>query len=569
MKIVTREVPDAARNALIAGGVHPVLARLFASRGVETTSDLGQELADLLPPAGLRGIADAATRLAKAADDAQPVLVVADYDCDGATACAVAVRGLRMLGLQVDYLVPNRFEHGYGLTPAIVDLAATHPRLGKPALLITVDNGIASIDGVERATRSGIDVLITDHHLPGEVLPAATAIVNPNQPDCEFVSKNLAGVGVMFYVLLALRALMRKQGYFSSRPEPQLQSLLDLVALGTVADLVRLDRNNRLLVAAGLRRIRGGAAQPGIAALFAVAGRDARKAACTDLGFSIGPRINAAGRLSDITIGIECLLAEDSQRAHELATLLDEINRKRREIETRMRDQALDDVTDIPSARRTLVVHRDTWHEGVVGLVASRLKERLHRPVVAFAAASAEPGMLRGSGRSIPGVHLRDMLDLVSKRAPGLITRFGGHAMAAGMTMPVASLARFEQEFEQAVAQATDPAMFDAQLFTDGSLAGKELELSLVDEIEQQVWGQGFPPPLFSDTVQVLSQRLINQRHLRAELLLDGRRIAAIAFGRTQSLPSPARIAYRLLRDDYRGLASVQLAIEAVEAAQA
>lgn len=565
MKIHAREVPDAARDALMADGVHPVLARLYAARGIETTGQLGQDLAALLPPDGLRGISAAAARLAQAADTGQSVLVVADYDCDGATACAVAVRGLRMLGVQVDYLVPNRFEHGYGLTPTIVELAAAHPRLGKPDLLITVDNGIASIDGVERATQLGIDVLITDHHLPGDALPAAAAIVNPNQPGCEFASKNLAGVGVMFYVLLALRALLRERGDFADRPEPALQSLLDLVALGSVADLVRLDRNNRLLVAAGLRRIRAGGAQPGVAALFAVAGRDTRKAACTDLGFSIGPRINAAGRLADITIGIECLLAKDPQRAHELATTLDEFNRQRREIETQMRDEALDDVTDIPSARRTLVVHRNTWHEGVIGLVASRLKERLHRPVVAFAAASAEPGMLRGSGRSIPGVHLRDMLDLVSKRAPGLITRFGGHAMAAGMTLPSDALAQFEWEFDQAVSEAADPTVFDAQLATDGALAGSELDLALLDEIERQVWGQGFPPPLFSNTVRVLSQRLIKDRHLRAELLLDGRRIAAIAFGRTESLPSPARIAYRLLRDEYRGLASLQLAIEAAE----
>ncbi|MEK9720322.1 MAG: DHH family phosphoesterase, partial [Quisquiliibacterium sp.] len=394
LKIVERAVPPAAQATLLQAGVHPVLARLYAARGIDSAGELEQDLAGLLAPSTMAGIEPASARLADAAESGDPVLVIADYDCDGATACAVAVRGLRMLGAQVDYLVPNRFEHGYGLTPAIVDLAAKHPRLGKPALLVTVDNGIASIDGVEHAASLGIEVLITDHHLPGEALPKASAIVNPNQPGCRFASKNLAGVGVMFYLLLALRALLRDRGAFSNRTEPALQSLLDLVALGTVADLVRLDHNNRLLVAAGLRRIRAGTAQPGVAALFAVCGRDSRKAACSDLGFSIGPRINAAGRLADITIGIECLLTDDPRHAQELARTLDQINRQRREIETRMRDEALEDVTEQPTQMRTLVVHRADWHEGVVGLVASKLKEKHHRPVVAFATASAEPGML-------------------------------------------------------------------------------------------------------------------------------------------------------------------------------
>ena len=562
--ILTRPVPEPARSALERAGLHPVLARLYAARGVEDRTQLDPDLRGLLPPDGLKDIDVAARLLADAIDSDRPVLIVADYDCDGATACAVAVRGLRMMGARVDYLVPNRFEHGYGLGPAIVDLACAHPRLGRPALIVTVDNGIASVEGVDRARTLGIDVLVTDHHLPGERLPEAAAIVDPNRTDCPFPSKHLAGVGVMFYVLLALRARLRAAGRFAGRPEPPLQTLLDLVALGTVADLVRLDRNNRLLVGAGLRRIRAGQACPGVRALFEAAGRDPRNAGCGDLGFALGPRINAAGRLEDITIGIECLLADDPGLAAELAARLDAINRERREIEADMREQAVADAGAPGAGQRTLVVCREGWHEGVVGLVASRLKDLHHRPTVAFAPASGEPGMLRGSGRSIPGVHLRDTLDLVSKRHPAMIARFGGHAMAAGLSLPAAALDDFAQAFEQAILESADPACFERSLLTDGPLAPDELALELAEAIDLGVWGQGFPPPLFSDLVEVAGQRLVKDRHMKLELSLAGRRVDAIAFGRTEPLPRRARIAYRLERNSFRGLVSLQLIVEAV-----
>ena len=565
MRIVARAVPEAARERLSSAGVHPVLARVLAARGVNDPKELGTELRDLLAPDAMLGIDAAATLLADTLDRAQPILVVADYDCDGATACAVAVRGLRMLGARVDYLVPNRFVHGYGLTPPIVDLAVNHPRLGRPALIVTVDNGIASLEGVERARELGIGVLVTDHHLPAERLPRAAAIVDPNQPGCPFPSKHLAGVGVMFYVLMALRAELRRRGAFESRQEPPLQSLLDLVALGTVADLVRLDRNNRLLVAAGLRRIRAGRACEGVKALFAAAGRDARQASCQDLGFSLGPRINAAGRLSDITHGIECLLADDAARAAEMARELDSMNRERREIEQDMREQALADAGEPPPHRRTLVVHRENWHEGVVGLVASRLKERHHRPTIAFAPSAGDPQQLRGSGRSIAGVHLRDVLDLVSKRAPRMITRFGGHAMAAGLTLPASQLAAFTEAFEQAVIDSADPACFEGELATDGALAAAEMDLALADLLEDLVWGQGFAPPLFEGVFEVGAQRLLKDKHLRLELRLGGRRFGAIAFGRTEPVPRTARIAFRLSRNEYQGLAELQLVVEAIE----
>ncbi len=560
-----REVPEPDARALEAAGVHPVMARLLAARGVRHVEELGTDLSDMLAPEGMLGLDTGAELLARAAERQDPVLVVADYDCDGATACAVAVRGLRALGLRVDYLVPNRFEHGYGLTPAIVDLALEHPRLGRPALIVTVDNGVASVDGVARANELGIAVLVTDHHLAGEQLPAAAAIVDPNQPGCPFPSKNLAGVGVVFYLLLALRAELRRRGAFSGRAEPPLQSLLDLVALGTVADLVRLDRNNRLLVAAGLRRIRAGRAQPGVAALFEAAGRDPRRASCADLGFALGPRINAAGRLADIALGVECLLTDDRERASALAAELDAINRQRRDIEVKMREEALADADELPAGRLSLVVFRDAWHEGVIGLVASRLKDRHHRPVVAFARSASDESLLRGSGRSIAGVHLRDLLDLVSKRHPGMILRFGGHAMAAGLTLKAADLDRFSAAIEEAIGSFADDAAFEPNLLTDGGLGADEFDLRLVDEIEGAVWGQGFPAPVFSDVAQVLSQRLVKERHLRVELRLQGRRMSGIAFGRTDPLPPIARIAYRLARDEYRGLAELRLLIEAAQ----
>jgi single-stranded-DNA-specific exonuclease len=517
----------------------------------------------LLAPPRLSGAEAAARRLADAIEANERLLIVADYDCDGATACAVGLRGLRALGAgaaQVDFLVPNRFEYGYGLTPELVAAAARH-RAGRPDLLITVDNGIASVDGVEAANALGIEVLITDHHLPGARLPAARAIVNPNQPGCGFPSKHLAGVGVMFYVLLALRAELRARGRFTENTQPRLDSLLDLVALGTVADVVRLDRNNRILVAAGLARMRAGRMQPGIAALFQVAGRDARLARPADLGFALGPRINAAGRLADMSTGIACLSADDFDEALRLARQLDELNRERRAIEVDMQTDALADLDGAALARRrTITLFNEGWHPGVVGLVASRVKERFHRPTIAFAADGEDK--LRGSGRSIDGVHLRDTLDLVTKRAPELIEKFGGHAMAAGLTLRAQALPAFTEAFEQAPRAGADVALFERVIDTDGPLAAGEISLDLVEAIDRQIWGQGIAPPLFDNEFVVLEQRLIKNQHLKLAVELQGQRFNAIWFRHAETLPTRARLAYRPQADDFQGVRRVTLVIE-------
>ncbi|HLS57360.1 MAG TPA: single-stranded-DNA-specific exonuclease RecJ [Zeimonas sp.] len=574
--ITVREVPPRAFEQLVAAGVSPVMARLLAARGIDDAEHLSRDLARLAPPDAMKGLDSAARLLADALAAGERICIVADYDCDGATACAVAIRGLRALGAfaaQVDYLVPNRFEHGYGLTEPVVELAARHPRLGRPDWLITVDSGIANVEGVAAARAAGMRVIVTDHHLPAQTLPPADAIVDPNQPGCEFPSKHLAGVGVAFYLLLALRAELRRRDPGGAAARAPLQRLLDLVALGTVADLVRLDANNRLLVAAGLQRIRAGAACAGIRALLRVAGRDHRRASSSDLGFAIGPRINAAGRLADISLGIECLVTDDEARAAELAGALDAINRERRGIESAMRDEALAALDELPglgAGRKSVVLHRAGWQEGVVGLVASRVKERVNRPTVALAASAADPALLRGSGRSIAGVHLRDVLDLVDKRAPGLLLRFGGHAMAAGLTLHASRLDQFALLLEQAVDAFADPSCFAATLQTDGPLPAADIGLPLVDVLEGEVWGQGFPPPLFSDEFAVLRQSVVGGRHLKVQLrAAAGQRLDAIAFARTDPLPSSARIAYRLMRDEYQGLANVRLVIEAVEPATA
>ena len=583
-----RQRPYAAEAAaaLRAAGLPPLLARLYAARGVSAADELAHGLSDLEAPERLRGIEGAAALLAGALAARSRILVVGDYDCDGATASAVGVLGLRMMGADVDYLVPNRFEYGYGLTPEIVRLALSHPRLPRPQVLVTVDNGIASVEGVAAARAAGLRVLVTDHHLPGDTLPDADAIVNPNQPGCAFTSKSLAGVGVMFYVLLGLRARLRSAGAFAQRPEPPLQELLDLVALGTVADVVRLDRNNRLLVAAGLRRIRAGRARPGIAALLRVAGREQRRASATDLGFALGPRINAAGRLADMSLGIECLLATDASKALEFATRLDEVNRERREIEADMRAQALADVDPGDAAERHgLVLYRPEWHQGVIGLVAARVKERHHRPTIAFAPADAQASAasaasaasfasaapaaagearLKGSGRSIPGVHLRDALDLVSKRLPGAIDRFGGHAMAAGLTLRADALAAFTAAFDRAVEELADAGCFSPCIDVDGELADDELSLSAVDLLDGEIWGQGFPAPAFVGEFDVTGQRLLKDRHLKLELRRGAVRVGAIAFGRREPLPARARLVFRLSRDEWQGRARVSLLIEHV-----
>jgi single-stranded-DNA-specific exonuclease len=550
---------DAARR-LAAEGIAPPLARVLAARGVTAMRELELATRDLIAPLRLSHVDDAARLLADRIEAGARLLIVADYDCDGATACALGLRGLRAMGANVAYLVPNRFEYGYGLTPEIVDLAAAIPA-GKPSLLITVDNGIASVAGVARARELGIDALITDHHLPGERLPAAAVIVNPNQRGCGFPSKHLAGVGVMFYVLLALRAELRARGRFTEATQPRLNTLLDLVALGTVADVVPLDRNNRILVAAGLERIRNGQAQPGIAALFQVAGRTVRTARASDLGFAVGPRINAAGRLTDMTVGIECLATDDPARALDLARQLDQLNRERRAIEAGMQ---LDALTELDEAdlvgRRTITLFNEGWHQGVVGLVASRVKERHHRPTIAF--ARADERSLRGSGRSIEGVHLRDVLDLVTKAAPEMIEKFGGHAMAAGLTLPHENFEGFRQAFEAATRASAEAELFTRRIATDGPLAAPEINLPLIEAIDRQIWGQGFAPPLFDNEFAVAGQRLLKEAHLKLALELDGRRFDAIWFRRTEPLPTRVRLAYRPVADEYQGQRRVSLHVE-------
>ena len=581
--LAQRDVPPRIAFALEQAGVHPLLARLFASRGVRSADELDDGLARLLAPATLKGTAQAAVLLADAIAAGQRICIVADYDCDGATACAVALRGLVMLGAapaSVGYVVPDRAVHGYGLTPAIVDLAmAQHPgpgpdRTGPPAVLVTVDNGIASIAGVAHARALGLRVLVTDHHLPalgasGQVqLPDADVIVNPSQPGCTFESKALAGVGVMFYVLLALRAEQRARGLFDAATQPRLDALLDLVALGTVADVVKLDGNNRRLVAQGLKRVRAGRMQAGVAALFAAAGRSPARAAGFDFGFALGPRINAAGRLADMTLGIECLTTDDPARAAELAQQLDAINRERRVVEADMRLQAellLDrllalqgDVTATPPA---LVLYDAEFHEGVVGIVAGRLKDQLHRPT--FVLARGQDGLLKGSGRSIAGFHLRDALDLVSKRHPGVLKRFGGHAMAAGCTLDEADLATFANALRQVAQEWLQPAALARCLATDGPLGLEYFNVGTVAQLDAQVWGQGFEAPLFCDEVDVLAQRLVGEKHLRLRVRHAGQLRDAIWFGHAQPLPARVRLAFRLNVDEYQGQQRLQMVVEA------
>ena len=561
-RIVTRRTPHAAQQRLEYEGVHPLLARLYAARGIGRAEELDTSLAALLDPAQLKGAAEAATLLADAIAAKRRLLIVADYDCDGATACAVGVRALSAFGADVSYLVPNRFDYGYGLTPEVVRLAAER----KPDIIITVDNGIASVEGVAEAKRLGIGTLITDHHLPGDELPAADCIVNPNQPGCGFPSKSIAGVGVMFYVMLALRAELRKRGAFSVSAEPNLAALLDLVALGTVADVVKLDRNNRILVAQGLARLRQGKMQPGLRALFRVAGRESDRASTFDLGFALGPRLNAAGRLSDMSLGIECLITDDLGRALNIAQQLDQLNRERRVIETDMQEQAQAFLATIDASERaSLSLYDPAWHQGVIGILASRVKDKLHRPVIAF--ARGNEGELKGSGRSIAGLHLRDALDLVSKRAPGLLLRFGGHAAAAGLTLREEDLARFEALFEETVRGLVGPAELTRTLETDGPLEAGWMSLESARMLEGEIWGQGFPAPMFSDEFQVDKQRILKDRHLKLTLRKGAARFEAIQFNFAESAPPVVRAAYRLAVNEFNGLASVQLVLEHIEPA--
>ena len=561
MKIVERPYAEASRRALLDAGMHPVLARVYAGRNIRTAAELAYGVDGLLAPGSMKGLEKAAALLADSIAEGKRLLIIADYDADGATACAVGIRALRSFGANVAYLVPDRFKLGYGLSPELVELAAQR----KPELLITVDNGIASVEGVARAKSLGIATLITDHHLPGPELPAAECIVNPNQPGCDFPSKGLAGVGVMFYVVLALRAELRRRGRFAEGKEPNLAALTDLVALGTIADVVPLDANNRNLVSQGLKRIRAGRCAPGIAALMRAAGRPLAEASSFDLGFVVGPRLNAAGRLADMSLGIECLITDDEARAANCAQELDRLNRERRNIEASMLTQALAALEQASATEGNTFFHPE-WHQGVVGIVASRLKDRLHRPVICFARAEeAGVAVLRGSGRSIAGLHLRDALDVVSKRAPGLIRRFGGHAMAAGLTIAVADYERFAGEFERTVDELL-PA--DARLRvveTDGALDSMHFSLEVARLLEAGIWGQGFPQPVFCDNFLVENQRVVGERHLKLWLVKNGRRIEAMRFGALDPLPGRVRAAYRLSVNEFNGLKNIQLNVEHYE----
>ncbi|MDO8285569.1 MAG: single-stranded-DNA-specific exonuclease RecJ [Rhodoferax sp.] len=568
MNIIPRDIPPRSVWVLEQAGIHPLLARLYAARGVTGTEELDDALAKLLPPSSMLGLPEAATLLADAIAQDKRLCVVADYDCDGATACAVAVRGLKLLGAQhVAYIVPDRIVDGYGLTAPI----AQRVKDSGADVLITVDNGIASMDGVAHARSLGLQVLVTDHHLPAAELPDADVIVNPNQPGCAFASKSIAGVGVMFYVLLALRSELRARGVLDAATQPKLDTLLPLVALGTVADVVKLDANNRRLVAQGLKRVRALAMPAGIASLFVASGRSAPVATTFDFGFALGPRINAAGRLSDMTLGIECLLTDDPARADELAKTLDGINRERRVIEGDMREQAMqiaeslfDEGDEPPPA---ICVFDPDFHEGVVGIVASRIKDKLHRPAFVFA-ASAAPGKeheLKGSGRSIPGFHLRDALDLVAKRHPGVLLRFGGHAMAAGCTIHEDGLDTFEQGLIDVAQEWLDAATLTRRLETDGPLAPEYRRVDLVDTLHKEVWGQGFAAPTFSEEVEVLSQRLVGEKHLALKLKHQGQPVDGIWFGHTEPLPARVTLAYRLDADEWNGVRRVRFLVEGAQ----
>jgi single-stranded-DNA-specific exonuclease len=564
MRIEARPLPAVLPDL---GALPPLLTRLYAARGVQSAAELDKGLARLIPYQQLKGMPEAVELLVQGLQQGQRMLIVGDFDADGATASTVGVLGLRMLGAaHVDYLVPNRFEYGYGLTPEIVAVALER----QPQLLITVDNGISSVEGVAAAKAAGLTVLVTDHHLPGAELPAADAIVNPNQPGCEFPSKALAGVGVMFYVLLALRARLREMGWFTAqRPEPNLGELLDLVSLGSVADVVPLDANNRILVHQGLARIRAGRARPGLRAILEVAGRDHRRITSTDLGFILGPRLNAAGRLDDMSLGIECLLCEDEALARDMAVQLDQLNQDRKAIEQGMQREALAQLKDLPLEDMPfgLCLFEADWHQGVIGILASRMKERYHRPTIAF--ADAGDGVLKGSARSVPGFHIRDALDAVAAKHPQLISKFGGHAMAAGLSLPEANFAAFAAAFDAEVRRQLCEDDLTGRLLSDGALSIEEFHLPLAKELRNAgPWGQHFPEPLFHGVFQLVQQRVVGERHLKVVLKSEcgSVQLDGIAFGVDREIwPNPTvrwvELAYKLDVNEFRGQESVQLLI--------
>lgn len=568
MRIEARPLPSTLPDL---GALPPLLTRLYAARGVQSAAELDKGLARLIPYQQLKGMDSAVELLVQGLEQGQRMLIVGDFDADGATASTVGVLGLRMLGAaHVDYLVPNRFEYGYGLTPEIVAVALER----QPQLLITVDNGISSVEGVAAAKAAGLTVLVTDHHLPGAELPAADAIVNPNQPGCDFPSKALAGVGVMFYVLLALRARLRETGWFTAqRSEPNLAELLDLVALGSVADVVPLDANNRILVHQGLARIRAGRSRAGLRAILEVAGRDHRRITSTDLGFILGPRLNAAGRLDDMALGIECLLCDDEALARDMAVQLDQLNQDRKAIEQGMQREALAQLKDLPLEDMPfgLCLFEADWHQGVIGILASRMKERYHRPTIAF--ADAGDGLLKGSARSVPGFHIRDALDAVAAKHPQLISKFGGHAMAAGLSLPAANFAAFAAAFDAEVRRQLCADDLTGRLLSDGSLAVEEFHLPLAKELRNAgPWGQHFPEPLFHGVFQLVQQRIVGERHLKVVLKSEcgSVQLDGIAFGVDREVwPNPTvrwvDLAYKLDVNEYRGQETVQLLIAHIQ----
>ena len=561
-EIVDRPYASEHCARLEASGVPSVLARVLAARGITSSVQLDLGLGRLLAPRSMHNLVRLGQILADAIAANKRLLIVGDYDCDGATACAVGMLALRRFGAQVEYLVPNRFDFGYGLTPEIVQIAAQR----KPDYLITVDNGIASVDGVAEANRLGMRVLVTDHHLPGDHLPDAACIVNPNQPECKFPSKHLAGVGVMFYAMLQLRAELRERGAFANGDEPNLAALLDLVALGTVADVVRLDDNNRVLVQQGLNRIRAGRSRPGIQALLKLAGRDAARASAYELGFVIGPRLNAAGRLTDMSTGIECLLAEDSVRAETLARELDTLNRERRGIEAEMQDTALAHLQNLdPGDAWGVSLYDPTWHQGVIGILAARMRERFHRPVIAF--APGKDGELKGSGRSVPSLHLRDALDLVDKHHPGLLVRFGGHAAAAGLSIRETDFTRFRGAFDAILRTLLTLNDLEQRIETDGELAATEATLPLAQKMSETVWGQGFPPPRFRGRFRVEEQRLVGGKHRKLRLSMLASQtsrdpLEAMLFAQDGPVADIIDAVYRLDLNEWNGNRTLQLVLE-------
>ena len=557
MQIKQRIVDSALVSKLVLEGVNPLVARLYVARGVASKSELEISLSCIIPPEQLTNNTQMAKLLADAIAENKKILVIGDYDADGATATAVAVKGLASMGASVDFLVPNRFEYGYGLTPEIVALAATL----KPDILITVDNGIASVDGVAAANLLGLQVLVTDHHLPSDTTPAAACIVNPNQHGCQFKSKNLAGVGVMFYVLLALRAELRNRGAFEQKLEPNLTNLLDLVALGTVADLVKLDANNRILVEQGLRRIRAGVGCAGINALLQIAGKSPEKVTAQDFGFAVGPRLNAAGRLDDMRLGIACLLAETEAEAMQKAQTLHQLNMERRNIEADMQDSALASLDNIEVADNfSLSIYNTDYHQGVIGILASRLKEKYHRPTIVF--ADAGDNIIKGSGRSIANFHLRDALDLVTKLHPQLIIKFGGHAMAAGLSIKQVDFAQFQQAFENVARKLLTEADLQAVIETDGSLSENDMSLQTSWMLGSVVWGQGFAQPVFNDDFKVISQHILGEKHSKLILEKDTKRFDAIYFNYAENLPKNISAVYALEANEYKGLQTLQLQIK-------